>query len=294
MMSEYQSVWSHLFRVPHKLDWIDINGVSTRYLEAGNPDGPPVIMLHGSNGFLENFLANIGPFSKQFRVLAVDMIGSGWTDKPDYPYSPKVCADHVRGFMDALGIQQAAFVGMALGAAITAYIAHTTPERLSCGVLIGPALIISDPEAYASTVAEISKRRHANGDPTWETVHKTLSSLMVRPEDVLDDLVALRLAIYSTDEAKAARMHSLEPTKTEHALTHDEWRAIQTPLLVVSSIDSVGSMWLKNAQLIGEITPNAEIIEISGCRVWAQFEQAETFNTAAIAYIQKYLPVQTA
>lgn len=293
-MTEYQSVWTHLFRVPHKLAWIDINGVNTRYLEAGNPNGPTVIMLHGSNGFLENFLANIGPFSKHFRVLAVDMIGSGWTDKPDYPYTPKVCADHILGFMDALGIQQTAFVGMALGAAVTAYIAHTTPERLSCGVLIGPALIVSDPEGYASTVAAIKKRREANGNPTWETVHKTLSSLMVRPEDVLDDLVALRLAIYSTDEAKAASMHSLETTKVEHALSHDEWRSIQTPFLVVSSVDSVGSMWLKNAQLIGEIVPYAEIIEIPGCRVWAQFEQADIFNSAAIEYIQKHLPAHSA
>jgi 2-hydroxy-6-oxonona-2,4-dienedioate hydrolase len=291
-MTEYRSVWSHLFRVPHKLAWVNINGVNTRYLEAGDPDAPPVIMLHGSNGFLENFLANIGPFSKQFRVLAVDMIGSGWTDKPDYPYSPQVCADHVRGFMDALGIEQAAFVGMALGAAVTAYIAHTTPERLSCAVLIGPALIVSDPEAYASTVAAITKRREDNGDPTWDSVHKTLSSLMVRPEDVLDDLVALRLAIYSTDEAKAARMHSLETTKVEHALSHDAWRALQTPMLVISSVDSVGSMWLKNAELIGKLVPNVEVVEIPGCRVWAQFEQADAFNAAAIPYIQRHLPAR--
>lgn len=291
-MNEHRSVWSYLFRVPHKLAWVDVNGVSTRYLEAGDPDAPTVIMLHGSNGFLENFLANIGPFAEHFRVLAVDMIGSGWTDKPDYPYSPEVCADHVRGFMDTVGVEQAAFVGMALGAAVTAYIAHTTPQRLSCGVLIGPALIISDPDAYASTVAAIKKRREENGDPTWETVHRTLSALITKPEDVLDDLVALRLAIYSTDEAKAARMHSLETTRPEHALSHDQWRAIQTPLLVVSAIDSAGTMWLKNAQLIGQLAPNAEVIEIPGCRVWAQFEQADVFNPAAIAYIQRHLPAR--
>jgi len=105
-MSEYRSIWKCLYRPPHKLDWVDVERVRTRYLEAGPAKAPTVLLLHGSSGSLEYFCANIAEYAKHFHVLAVDMMGSGWTDRPDrpdYPYTPDAYRDHVRGFMDAMG-----------------------------------------------------------------------------------------------------------------------------------------------------------------------------------------------
>jgi 2-hydroxy-6-oxonona-2,4-dienedioate hydrolase len=84
------------------------------YEEAGT--GHPVILLHGSGpgatGW-NNFSHNIEPLARRFRVLAPDMPGWGASDEctPDR-------LDHVDAalqFMDALGIDRAAFVGNSMG-----------------------------------------------------------------------------------------------------------------------------------------------------------------------------------
>lgn len=75
-----------------------------------------VILLHGTAGSLENFSANYAAYAEHFRVIGLDMLGCGWTDKPDYDYLINHYAEHVRSFMDALGIDKAAVVGVSLGA----------------------------------------------------------------------------------------------------------------------------------------------------------------------------------
>lgn len=99
----------------HRLAWIDVGGVRTRYLEAGPADGPVVVLLHGTAGQPRNFCANMADYAVHFRVIAIDMLGCGLTDKPDFDYLVKDYAEHACGVLDALGVEQAAVVGVSLG-----------------------------------------------------------------------------------------------------------------------------------------------------------------------------------
>ena len=85
-MPGYRSIWTYLNTVPHKLAFLDAGGVRTRYLETGDPDGPVLLLLHGTAGSLENYCANYGPLAETHRVIGIDMLGCGYTDKPDRPY----------------------------------------------------------------------------------------------------------------------------------------------------------------------------------------------------------------
>jgi 4,5:9,10-diseco-3-hydroxy-5,9,17-trioxoandrosta-1(10),2-diene-4-oate hydrolase len=54
------------------------------YHEAGDPDAPPVVLLHGGGpgaSSWSNFSRNIGVLAERFRVLAVDQPGYGHSDK---------------------------------------------------------------------------------------------------------------------------------------------------------------------------------------------------------------------
>lgn len=46
----YESIWSHLAQVPFRQAWADVNGVSTRFVEAGDPAKPTVVFIHGIGG----------------------------------------------------------------------------------------------------------------------------------------------------------------------------------------------------------------------------------------------------
>jgi 2-hydroxy-6-oxonona-2,4-dienedioate hydrolase len=282
----HQSVWQHLFRTPHKLAWVSVEGLKTRYLEAGASTAPPVILLHGAAGSLENFFANIAEYAKHFHVLALDMVGSGWTDKPDYPYTPEVYVQHLRGFMDALGIDRAALVGNALGATVSVYFARAWPERVSRMVLVCTGSIITDQAAFDRFVAGVKTRRSAAAtNPTWDSLQQIFKNLILKPEDILDELIALRLEIYQTDDMRRAMPHLFATAVGDTCLSHEEWAAIQTPMLLVAPVDAPNPMFVDNARQIAKLCSHAQVVDIPGCALWAQYEQAGLFHSASIPYL---------
>jgi pimeloyl-ACP methyl ester carboxylesterase len=83
---EYRSLWTWLREVEFCQRWVDVNGVSTRIAEAGSSGSPAVVLLHGTGGHWEVYAPTIGPLSKEFHCIAVDMVGNGFSDRPDYDY----------------------------------------------------------------------------------------------------------------------------------------------------------------------------------------------------------------
>ncbi|WP_244817486.1 alpha/beta fold hydrolase [Caballeronia sp. Lep1P3] len=244
-----------------------------------------VILLHGTAGSLENFSANYAAYAEHFRVIGLDMLGCGWTDKPDYDYLINHYAEHVRSFMDALGIDKAAVVGVSLGAWVGAALAQAHPERVDRLVLVSPAGIITDPEEEQRFAEKLRKSRStAAAEPTWETVSAALKALILDPETLSDEIVAVRLAIYQDPRMKAAMPRLLAFSKGGQALSAEQWRSLALPMQVIAAVDAP-NMFLSNAYAIAEIAPDARIVEMTGCDHWAQYEQPDAFNQQSIAFL---------
>lgn len=117
------------------------NGIRTNYLEAG--EGPPLILVHGSGPGVTayaNWRLVIPKLASHFRVTAPDMVGFGYTERPrDADYSMEFWLAHLSGFLDALGIQHASFVGNSFGGALTLAFAARYPDRVDRFVLMGSA-----------------------------------------------------------------------------------------------------------------------------------------------------------
>src|SRR5690554_2995097 len=103
----YSSIWQLLKNVDFRQTFIDINGVRTRVAEAGSPDLPTIVMLHGTGGHWETFAPNLAALSEHFHCLAFDLVGNGFSDKPDYDYEISVYIKHVLGVMDHFGVERA-------------------------------------------------------------------------------------------------------------------------------------------------------------------------------------------
>ncbi len=286
-MQDHESIWRHLFRTPHRLGWVNVQGVQTRYLEAGPADAPAVLLLHGTAGSLENFCANYAAYSQHFRVIGIDLLGCGWTDKPDFDYLIKDYAEHVRGVMDALSIKRAGVVGVSLGSWVGAALALAHPGRVDKLVMVAPAGIVTNPDEEARVAEGVRKRRSAAAaDPSWETVAAAMRGLVLRPETLMDDLIAVRLDIYGDPRMKAAMPHLLAFTLGGQALSEAQWRSLTLPIQVIAAVDAP-NMFLGNAYAIVKTAPNVQLVEMRGCDHWAQYEQATAFNEASIAYLQK-------
>lgn len=284
-MKRYRSVWTNLDNVRHTLDWVEAGGVRTRYLEAGDPDGPVVILLHGTAGSLENFCANYGFLSRTHRVIGIDMLGCGYTDKPDRPYLIPDYAEHVLAVLDALGIGKASVIGVSLGSWVGARLALDHPERVDRLVMVAPAGIIVDAEEEKKFGADVrSRRQGAAQAPSWESVTTAMGRLVLDPEDLIDDLVAVRLRIYEQPEMASAMGNLLAFTSGGQDLSRGEWARLEQPVLVVAAVDAP-NMFLDNARLLGQIVPNVEVVDMTGCDHWAQFERADEFNQLAARFL---------
>lgn len=284
-MDRYRSIWTYLDNVRHTLDWIDAGGVRTRYLETGDPDGPVVVLLHGTAGSLENFSANYGSLARTHRVIGLDMLGCGYTDKPDRPYLITDYADHVLAVLDALGIATASVIGVSLGSWVGARLAVDHPDRIDRLVMVAPAGIVVDAAEEEKFGADVRSRRQGAADaPSWESVTTAMSRLVLDPDDLIDDLVAVRLRIYQQPEMVVAMGNLLAFTTGGQDLSREEWARLEQPVLIIAAVDAP-NMFLDNARLLGEIVPNAEVVEMTGCDHWAQFERANEFNVLASGFL---------
>lgn len=281
----YRSVWSYLMTTSFRQSYVEAGGLRTRYIEAGDPQAPALVLLHGTGGHWEAFCANIGPLSQHFRVVALDMMGCGFTDKPDKPYEIKDYVEHLSSFLDELAIEKAHFIGVSLGSWVATGLALAQPARVDRLILVAPTGYFPlDPGVSGA----IDARRSSVESPTWDKTAMVLKRLYHDPATLIDDLVAVRHRVYSEPGMSAImpRMLTLfDPqTRLRNNLTDDEWRAITSPVLLIEHVDTE-DVYLRTARQVVDLLPDARLHPIHKTSHWSQFEAPGEFNRAALDFL---------
>jgi 2-hydroxy-6-oxonona-2,4-dienedioate hydrolase len=288
---DYRSIWMYLKELEFRQGFTEVavNGaaVRTRYAEAGSPDKPHVILLHGTGGHWETFAPNLAALSEHFHCVAIDMVGNGFSGKPDYDYEIAVYIEHVLGVMDQLGIRRAHFIGMSLGAWVTAAITVSNPDRVEKVILMSPA----GKEAAASNMARIrAERTKAVTEPTWESLHAVFAHLIADEANRLPDLIGLRQAVYQRDDTRQTIDHLLilqdAAARDRNLIPEEKWRGISAPVMIVASGKDHG-VYQETATSIAGLIPNAEVFEMPNVRHWPHFEDPESFNPAAVSFLRR-------
>ena len=115
-------------------DQITAGSVNTAYLSAG--EGLPVILLHGAGAGAVTWYPSIGVISKEYHVIAPDIVGYGESDKPDAPYDRAFFSSWLNEFLSALNVSKAHVVGLSQGGAIALQFALDYPEMIDKLVLV--------------------------------------------------------------------------------------------------------------------------------------------------------------
>jgi 2-hydroxy-6-oxonona-2,4-dienedioate hydrolase len=103
----------------------------TRILEAGRPDAPALLLLHGTGGHLENYARNIAPLAEHFRVIAMDFLWHGRSQTEGYdPEVIPALVDQITDVLDVLGIGQAHLAGQSMGGWVAMQFALQQPARV--------------------------------------------------------------------------------------------------------------------------------------------------------------------
>ena len=119
--------------------YIDLStGITMAYVEMGDPDGAPLILVHGSTDNSRSWSMAAPYFTEAgYHVYIPDLRGHGYTDKPETGmYTSGDHAADIAAFMAAKGVEKADIVGHSMGSAAAQAFLLGFPARCNHVVLV--------------------------------------------------------------------------------------------------------------------------------------------------------------
>lgn len=286
-MSTTATIWAELADLEFTLGHVDAGGVATRSLRTGEGE-EHVIFLHGTSGHLEAFIRNLRAHAAGYRCHAIDMVGHGYTGKPDHPHEISRYRDHLLAYMDAQGIEKAHIVGESLGGWVGARTAIDRPDRIASLQLLCAGGTVANPEVMDRI--RTSTRRAVQTDDI-ELTRTRMRLLMADPADATEELVAVRHAIYHQPDFVAnidnlLCLQDLE-TRLRNVLRPEDLGQITVPTLVVwGRHNPFGDV--PEAAAMHDAIAGSELVLFDACGHWPQHEMASEYNELSLAFLAKH------
>jgi pimeloyl-ACP methyl ester carboxylesterase len=120
------------------------------YREAGRPDNPAILLLHGFPTSSHMFRELIPTLAERYFVIAPDLPGFGNTISPprgEFAYTFENLADVINGFVETIGLNRHALYVFDYGAPVGFRLALRHPERIS-------AIVSQNGNAYAEGLSD--------------------------------------------------------------------------------------------------------------------------------------------
>jgi len=259
----------------------DANGIKTNYLEAGT--GDPVVLIHGSGPGVTSY-ANwrlvLPALAENFRVLAPDMVGFGFSERPaNIQYGVQTWADQVVGLMDTLELPRAHMVGNSFGGAIALRIATQHPDRVGKLVLMGSM-------GVPFPITE-GLERVWGYEPSFENMRKVLDVFAYSRDLVNDELAEVRYrgSIQPGFQESFAAMFPAPRQRWVEAMCtpEDDIRRLPHRTLIVHGREDQVIPVQTSLRLM-ELIDNADLSVFSHCGHWSMIERTADFNRAVSAF----------
>lgn len=285
------SIWLDLMGSGVSENFYVVNGARTRVLEAGM--GPALVLLHGTGGHAETYCRNIGPLSEHFHVLAMDLVGHGFSGRPDdIDYTVADYANHVVGLLDTLAIDRAHVSGESLGGMVSAWVGIAHPGRVDKVVMNTGTLARPDAAGQAQ-LNDLEQRTLAlaRDGVTRDAVRHRMNWLVADPSRMTDEMIDCRLRIYEQEgmlDSVARIMSSvvgmLRGDNGDEYMAPGVLKTLKRPTLVLWTEDNPGQT-TELARKVSADIPNGRFEVLSDCAHWPQFERPDVFNQTHIAFL---------
>jgi len=279
-------MWSELANTDFRLTTVDSNGVPTRSLQAGS--GEPLIFLHGTSGHLEAFMRNIAAHAEHFEVHAIDMLGHGYTGKPDFRYEIPRYRDHLLAYMDAMGIEKAHIGGESLGGWVGARTAIDKSDRIASLQLICAGGTVANPEVMERIR---SSTRQAVTTDDVELTRARLRLLMASEADATEELVQIRHEIYHQPDfvANLDNLLCLQDmeTRQRNLLRPEDLAQIDVPTLIIWGRNNPFGE-VPEADKMHQAISGSELVLFDNCGHWPQHENPGEYNSLSVEFVSKH------
>lgn len=259
------------------------NGQRMHYQDIGT--GPVVVFLHGSGSGASgnsNFKGNLPEMVAQgFRVIAPDLIGYGYSDKPDdVDYHLDFFVECIKQTLDIIGVEKYSLVGNSLGGAIAIKYALDFPDAVEKLVLMAPGGIENQPDYFTMPGMQLMKEVFTSSQPvTPEKMKEFFTTAFVVNPDCLDD---------QTVEERWKSMQTQNPRVVQTMVVpnmEDQLGDLQCPILVFWGMNE-NMMPETGIMKLAKKCSNVRVVLVSECGHWVMLEHKDLFNRTTIDFLK--------
>jgi len=231
-------------------------GVRLGYVEQGDPDGTPVIFLHGVTDSWHSFAGVLPLLPARVRAFAISQRGHGDSSRPASGYRLTDLSNDVAAFMDAVRLPQAIIVGHSMGASVAQRFVLDHPGRASRLVLVGAFAHFQEPDFgdfVRTSILPLTDPISADFAREWQL------STLARPMDAghLDTVVAETLKV------PAFVWHATFSGFLESRDFSSELARVTVPTLLMRGDRDTYASSAAQARLL-EVLPDARLITYEG------------------------------
>ena len=137
--------WLTRWPVPYTALHVPTRHGRTFIIASGEETAPPLVLLHGAGTNSMMWAGEVTEYSRQHRVLALDLLGEPGKSAPHRPrWEGPAYAEWVEDVLHALRIEAVTIIGLSQGAWTALKFAVYKPERVKALVLLSPGGITRD------------------------------------------------------------------------------------------------------------------------------------------------------
>ena len=245
-------------------------------------DGPPLIILHGLFGSLDNWHPLSEQFAAHFHVYAIDLRNHGQSPHSD-EMSYASMAEDLREFLDLRTLSSAIILGHSMGGKAAMQFALSYPEQTE-------KLIVADmaPRAYPPVHEDIFKALRALNLPSFQTRQQIGEAL----EWEIPDLTVRRFLLKNLMRDAGGTFR----WRMNLRAVHENYPRLNEPLPLQGSFEKP-TLFLRGAKSryvreadepeIRRMFPRVEFFTIPAAGHWVHADAPEAFTEAVINFLQK-------
>lgn len=272
------------YRYPAR--FVVVDGFRLAYVDVNPEAAGPIVFLHDVGGDLDDFSGLYETLAYDHRVVGLDWVGFGKSDKPPLDEPVPLFTELLDGFLASLDLDRVSLVGHGLGAMVAARFAADHPERvdrLVLSALPGVRELTEDERAAAADFWSYD-RISALDDEGRRAWYQSMAAgwnekleAFLRVRNELAQCLAFRPWAHAVEDAALSMLDNP---------LGDRLGRIQAPTLLVWGVDDPVVPLAMAAEASAAI-PRARLTSIEDCGHLPAFEQLESYLDAIATFFEE-------
>lgn len=209
---------------------VELPGEDLQVLDVGPRHAPPIVLIHGYTGSIRWWDRVIPRLARRHRVVAVDLLGHGGSDKPRDGYSIPHQARLVARALTARGVSGATVVGHSMGGSVAVALAADHPKAVERLLVLDMATRPSSGEGFVERLSHTPVvgqllRHLATDDTIRDGYEDAFAAGFEVPDRVVEDFRAMTYSSYI--QAREGSVEFLEERPLDERV-----EALEVPALI--------------------------------------------------------------